>query len=227
MKKVLAICLMMVMVVSMSVTAFATPGGFVSSPSGRPVPTVVEFAPSSDNCTASLVITPYGDKQELSNALRSLIEKAYKDVVDSDDLTKLNAELAKLAADKNIDSKNLAVSDLFDIHPTGCDHHKGHYDFDITLDVDKLNNFVGLLHMNKNGEWELVANAKVVNNNERLQFSVDSFSPFAIVVDTTIDGGDAPQTGDNSMIYVYVILMAVSALSLVVIVLKNKKQRSF
>ena len=67
----------------------------------------------------------------------------------------------------------------------------------------------------------------MVNNNEHLQFSVDSLSPFAIVVDTTIDGGDAPQTGDNSMIYIYVVLMAASALALVTILLKNKKQRSF
>ena len=227
MKKVLAICLMIVMVVSMSVTSCAAPGGFVSSPSGNPAPTVVDFDPSNDNCTGWLVITPYGDREDLSDVLRSLLEKAYKDVVNSDDLTKLNAELAKIAADKNIEGQNLAVSDLFDIHVTGCDFHDGHFGFDITLDADKLSSFVGLLHMNKNGEWELVADAKVVNNNEHLQFSVDSLSPFAIVVDTTIDGGDVPQTGDNSMIYVYVILMAVSALSLVVIVLKNKKQRSF
>ena len=227
MKKVLAICLMIVMVVSMSVTSFAAPGGFVSSPSGNPAPTVVDFDPSNDNCTGWLVITPYGDREDLSDVLRSLLEKAYKDVVNSDDLTKLNAELAKIAADKNIEGKNLAVSDLFDIHVTGCDFHDGHFGFDITLDADKLSSFVGLLHMNKNGEWELVADAKVVNNNEHLQFSVDSLSPFAIVVDTTIDGGDAPQTGDNSMIYIYVVLMAASALALVTILLKNKKQRSF
>lgn len=227
MKKVLAICLMMVMVVSMSVTAFATPGGFVSSPSGNPAPTVVDFDPSNDDCTGVLLITPYGDRQELSDALRSLLEKANKDIVNSDDLTKLNAELAKIAADKNIEGQNLAVSDLFDIHVTGCDFHDGHYGFVITLDAGKLSNFVGLLHMNKNGEWELVADAKVVDNNEHLKFSVDSLSPFAIVVDTTNYDDYAPQTGDNSMIYICVILMAVSALAIVFILLKNKKQRSF
>ena len=148
MKKVLAICLMIVMVVSMSVTSFAAPGGFVSSPSGNPAPTVVDFDPSNDNCTGWLVITPYGDREDLSDVLRSLLEKAYNDIVNSDDLTKLNAELAKIAADKNIEGKNLAVSDLFDIHVTGCDFHDGHFGFDITLDADKLSSFVGLLHMN-------------------------------------------------------------------------------
>lgn len=227
MKKVLAICLMMVMVVSMSVSVFAAPGGFVSSPSGNPAPRIISFDPENDQCTAELVITPYGDRHDLSDTLRTMLEKAYNEIVDSDDLTKLNAELANVAAEKNIEGKNLAVSDLFDIHVTGCDYHDEHVDFDIALAADTLDHFVGLLHMNKNGEWELVADARVTNNSEHLEFSVDSFSPFAIVVDTTVDGGDAPQTGDNSMIHIYVILMAVSALALVVILIKNKKQRSF
>ena len=114
MKKVLAICLMIVMVVSMSVTSFAAPGGFVSSPSGNPAPTVVDFDPSNDNCTGWLVITPYGDKEDLSDVLRSLLEKAYNDIVNSDDLTKLNAELAKIAADKNIEGENLERNEFYE-----------------------------------------------------------------------------------------------------------------
>lgn len=227
MKKVLAICLMMVMVVSMSVTAFAAPGGFVSSPSGNPAPTVEKFDPENDGCTAKLVITPYAERNTLPDDLKALIEKAYASIAESDDLTKLNSDLASLVASKGIAADKLAVSDLFDARITDCDVHEGHMNFDITLKADTLKKFVGLLHMNKNGEWELVTDAKVTNTGEHLEFSIDSFSPFAIVVDTTVEGGDAPQTGDNSMIHIYVILMAVSALALVVILIKNKKQRSF
>lgn len=225
MKKVLAICLMMVMVLSMSVTVFAASGGFVSSPSGNPAPSVVSFNPSNDACTGRLVITPYGDRHGLPDALRTMLEKAYKEIANSDDLTKLNAELAKIAADKGIDGADLAVSDLFDIHVTGCDYHDEHADFDITLDADTLNRFEGLLHMNKDGVWELVADAEVINNGEHLKFSVDSFSPFAIVVNTGVDTPDSPQTGDNSMIHIYAIIMAVSALAIIVIAVKSKKQR--
>ena len=225
MKKVLAICLMMVMVLSMSVNVFAASGGFVSSPSGNPAPTVVSFDPSDDGCTGRLVVTPYGDRNTLPSSLKDLIEKAYSDIANSDDLTKLNAELAKLAADKKIKGKDLAVSDLFDIHVTGCDYHDEHVDFDITLDADTLDRFEGLLHMNKDGVWELVADAEVINNGDHLKFSVDSFSPFAIVVNTGVDTPDAPQTGDNSMIHIYAIIMAVSAIAVIVIVVKSKKQR--
>ncbi len=226
MKKVLAICLMMVMVLSMSVNVFAAPDGFVSSPSGNPAPKVVDFDPSDEECTAQLVITPYGDRHDLSDVLRAMFEKAYNSIVNSDDLTKLNAELAKIAADKNITGADLAVSDLFDIHVTGCDYHDEHVDFDITLDADALRHFVGLLHMNKDGVWELVTDAEVVNNGEHLKFSVDSFSPFAIVVDTSSGTTDTPQTGDNSMIHIYAIIMAVSALAVIVIAVKSKKQRA-
>ena len=82
MKKVVAICLMMVMVLSMSVNVFAAPGGFVSSPSGNPAPEVVIFAPSDDDCKGRLVVTAYGDRHDLSEALREMLEKAYKDFSD-------------------------------------------------------------------------------------------------------------------------------------------------
>lgn len=224
MKKVLALCLMVVLVVGMSVSVFATSDAFVSSPSVNPAPRLVSFVPSDEDCTATLVITPYGDRHDLSAALLAMFEKAYNEIAASDDLTKLNADLAKLAADKGIDGADLAVSDLFDIHVTGCDYHDEHVDFDITLDADTLSHFVGLLHMNKDGEWELVKGAKVINNGDHLQFSVDSFSPFALVVDTSADSGDTPQTGDSSMIYVYALIMAAAALAVICIVVKTRKQ---
>ena len=225
MKKVVAICLMMVMVLCMSVNVFAAPSGFVSSPSGNPAPTVVAFEPNNDDCTGRLVVTPYGDRHELSDALRAMFEKAYNEIVNSGDLTKLNADFAKLVADRNLTADKLAVSDLFDIHVSGCDYHDEHVDFDITLDADTLSRFVGLLHMNKDGVWELVTDAEVINNGEHLKFSADSFSPFAIVVDTSSGSPDAPQTGDNSMIHIYAIIMVVSALAIVVITVKSRKQK--
>ena len=224
MKKVLAAILMLVMTVSVCATVFAT-NGFVSSPSKNPAPSVVSFEPENQECTATLVITPYSEREDLPEHLRALIEKAYAEIAASDDITKLNADLAALAQSLGIDSKNLAVSDLFDIHYTGCQFHDGHYDFDIVLDVEKLSHFVGLLHMNKEGVWELVKDAVVTNNGEHLKFSVESFSPFAIVVDASQVTPEPPQTGDTSMIYVYAAIMAVCVIALVVIAFKLKKKK--
>lgn len=221
MKKVLVICLALIMVMSMSLTAFAATNGFVSSPTSKPAPDVIEFTPADEDCTAHLAITPYGEKEELPNTLQTMMDKAYDEVRTSTDLSKLNADLAKLATDKNIKAENLAVSDLFDIHVTGCDYHDGHIDFDITLDAEMLSRFVALLHMKKDGTWELVKDAKVANNGEHLQFSVESFSPFAIVVDT-----DSPKTGASSMLWLYIVLMVVSASALVAIWVRAKKHKA-
>lgn len=226
MKKVLAIYLVMLMVLTMSVSVFAAPGSFVSSPSGNPVPRIVNFNPRNDACAAQLIITAYADRPMLPDALRALMEQAYNDIAGTNDLTSLNADLAKIAKNKNMDTTKLAVSDLFDLHMVGCDYHEGHTYFDITLEADTLDRYVALLHMNKNGEWELVEDAKVENNGDHLTFSVEGFSPFAIVVDTSVDVDD-PETGDNSMIQVYATIMVISALAAVVILVKGKKQRLF
>lgn len=218
MKKLLVICCVVLMLLSMNAVAFAAPGSFVSSPTGNRAPSVVEFK-APENCTAQLVITPYGDRDELSDFLQQLIQKAYNTVRGTEDLTTLNADLAQLAKTLKIKGSDLAVSDLFDIHMTGCDYHEEHRVFDITLSSDMLHNFVGLLHMNANGEWELIKDAKVVNG-EHLTFSVDAFSPFAIVVEEE----GAADTGENNRTWLYITVMAVSAAAMLFVWKASKKQ---
>ena len=237
MKKVLAICLAMVMVVGMSLTAFAAPGAFVSSPSGNPAPVLVEATCESEDCEASLTVTSYYDRGTLSDEARSQMEQAYSDIVSASDLTSLNKGLADLATEKNIPSSNLAVSDLFDISYENCDNHDGHGNFDIVLKAETLKNFVGLMHL-VNGEWQLVEDARVytVDGVWHLAFSTKDFTPFAIVVETdgtasadsadgTIVGGsNSIQTGDTVKIALLAIFMVASALALVVVLKKSRKQ---
>lgn len=217
MKKILAICLMMLLVMNMSVAAFAAPGSFVISPSGRPAPGVVTFEPKDDGCIAVLVVTPYVDKDKLPDALKDQLEKAYNDILAADDLKNLCDDLADAAG-----KKNLKVSDLFNIHTTDCDAHDSHKDFDVVLEADSLKNFVGLMYRDSNGKWIMVKDAKVSGNH--LKFSLEGFqgsAPFAIVVGT---GTNAPQTGDIGSIYPYLIVMAVSALALIALVVIYRKK---
>ena len=215
MKKVLAICLMMVFVVCMG-TSVSAANGFVSSPSESTGPVLVSFEALDDDCSVTLSLTPYGDKSKLSADALAKIEAAYASVTGASDLAKLNADLAKLAGDKD-----LAVANLFDISASGCTDHTAHGAFRIVLDVEALNRFVGLLHM-KDGAWELV-DAKIINSGKQLEFTVDSLSPFAIVVDAGENGGNSPSTGDNVMNYVYAVIMAGCALTIAVITAKSKK----
>lgn len=213
MKKVLAICLMMVFMVCMSASVSAA--GFVSSPSSSTAPVLVSFEALDDDCSATLVLTPYGDKSKLSADALAEIEAAYASITGASDLAKLNADLAKLAG-----GKDLAVANLFDLSVADCTAHDSHGGFRIVLDVEALNRFVGLLHM-ENGAWELV-DAKIINSGKQLEFTVDSLSPFAIVMDADANG-NSPSTGDNTMTYVYAVIMAGCALSVAVITAKGKK----
>lgn len=216
MKKVLTLCLAIMMVVAMAVPAFAGPGSFISSPSGNKAPELIEF--TCDGCSADVVVTAYADRYTLDDATRAKLEAAYATIVGTTDATTLNADLAKLAKEMNIDASKLAVSDLFDISYVNCPNHEGHGAFNITIKSEMLKGFVGLVHFN--GEsWDLVKDAKVVNGN--LVFTIADLSPFAIVVDTS---ADAPITGDSSNIGFYVAAMALSASALFVVVLKLKKR---
>ena len=222
MKKVFSIVLALVLTLALSVSVCAAPGQFVNSPSNNDAPTIISFERNNEECTGELIITPYSQRATLPAELKTLIEKAYSDIASSKDLTTLNKDLADLAAAQKIDGPNLKVSDLFDIRYEGCTSHNENHTFTIVLKANTLHRFVGLLHMNLNGEWELIKNAKVTDNGETLTFTVSDFSPFAIVVDTSDIEGDSPQTGVKN-IAIYGSLMLVSAMAIVVLVVKGKK----
>lgn len=216
MKKVFIVILSAVMIASLSLSGFAA--SFVSSPSGNKAPTLVSYDFESDECNATLEITAYADRNTLSADAKTAIETAYNSIKSANDVSSLNADLAALAADKEIKGTNLAVSDLFDISYENCDpaDHANHGKVTIKLSAETLADFVAIMHY-KNGAWELVSGATV--SGDEVTFTVSSLSPFAIVVDAT---PDSPPTKDNGNIY---LLVAIAALSLAAAVVCFKKSR--
>ncbi len=223
MKKLVTVLAMLTLALCLSISALAAPKGFVSSPEAQSGPTIESFKNDSEDCTAKLVITPYSEKEELPQKLVDLINKAYSDVKNAEDLTKLNVDLEALAKELGISPKDLAVSDLFDIHYTDCETHVGHEEFDIVLKAESLKRFVALLHLNGD-KWELIKDAKVTENGTHLTFSVEEFSPFAIVVNTSEEDKKSPVTSDNTASAVCVAIMLASAAALVYVWKKSKKQ---
>ena len=187
MKKLFALCLTVVMAVSLSFSAFAALGSFVSSPSGNSAPVLVSGENTSEDCVAEIIITAYADRDKMTEDARQKIEEAYSKIVGTQDVSSLSAAIAEAANKRGLNPAELAVSDLFDISSTNCEGHSAHGHFDITLKAETLKNFAFLLHYH-GGEWHLVDNATVTNNGENLEFDANEFSPFAIVVYT----GEAP-----------------------------------
>ncbi len=230
MKKLSAILMAVLMVITMTVTAYAAPNGFVSSPSADNAPVIVEYENESEECDAELVITPYVEHETLPDELDEEIVDAYNEITTTKDLTTLSEALAELADESNIAPDALAVSELFDIHYNNCDIHDAHGNFRIKLKAEALKNFVGLLHHGDNG-WELISNARV-EDVEYLVFSIDDFSPFAIVVDTGADD-EYPSNPDTSdelgnlfhqycWVIVLALIVAVFVLAAAYITLRKK-----
>lgn len=221
MRKIIAVCLMVVMLSSLMLAVFAAPGGFVESISGNLAPELIEGENAAEDCLAELVITAYVNRDQLPEELRLQIEEAYRMIVENPDLSVLNAKLKEYAEELGVEVTDLAVSDLFDIHYVNCDDHDSHGHFDITLKAETLENFVCLLHY-YNGEWRIVEDAKVTNDTH-LEFTATEFSPFAIVVNTG-EAGDAPQT--NDMFTVYIAVAAISGLMIIGLAVAYRKERA-
>lgn len=220
MKKLFTMLLALTLVLALSVSVCASPGSFVSSPSGNPSPIIIGFDPLSPDCDAELIVTAYKDRDKLPDAERALIEQAYGEIAGSSDLTELWDDLADLADEKDVPGSKLAVSDLFNIRSEGCDDHDGHKGFKVTLDADTLDNFFALMQQDENGNWSMVDGA-YINDKGELVFNLAKVPTNLAIVVNTENG--SPVTTDNADIYVYGALMLVSALAVVLLVVKSKK----
>ncbi len=219
MKKLLSVILAVVLVFALGVTALAS-NNFNTSPVKGGSPSLISFE-VAEGCNAKIIVTPEEYKHTLPQFLIAMMDDAYNQIINAEDLSDLCAALKSLAASKNIPTETLSVSELFDIRVEGCTEHASH-DFDIIIKADSLKGYVGLLHYN-GSDWELI-DATV--NGDHLHFSLYNFSPFAIVV-TNYEGGSSsgtPATGDAFNIILCVAALVACAAVIVVLILKKKKE---
>ncbi len=214
MKKFVSLILATVMAISMTVAASAA---FVSSPSTNAAPVLVEI---KEGKTEGLVIkvTAYKDRANLTAEGKTAIEDSYKDIKGATDLTTLADGLKAVADKAKVNAADLAVSDLFDISIV---EGKADGKLTLVLGAETLKNFVALLH-DKDGKWEVVEGATV--DGDKLTFSVDSLSPFAVVVNNG-DEKDSPTTG-NTVDYgmIFVIGAVVFGTAAAFCIVKSKKR---
>ncbi len=193
MKKLVTLILSVVMALSMTVAASAA---FVASPSANNAPTLVEVKDGEDGLV--IKVTAYKDRHNLDAEAKAAIEDSYNDIKNAPDVASLNATVKDVADKAGAKVADLKIADLFDVSAVDGEI-TGKVTF--VLNADTLKNFVALLH-DKDGKWEVVEGAKV--DGDKLTFSVDSLSPFAIVVNNPEDK-DSPTTGnpvDLGMIFV-------------------------
>lgn len=210
MKKILVSLMAVVLVLSLSVSVFAA-GAFLSSPSNNH--TTLEEYEFTDGCDAEIIVTPYGERDTLDDDSRKTLEEAYDDIANNKNLGDIVEGLKDFAEKNGKDVSSLAVSDLFNVSYEGCDDHTDH-EYTIKLKPELTENFVTVLQY-VNGKWIIVENAKVAGGY--LTMSSKHYGPVAIVVDAGTPTGD-------SFPWIYVVMMAVSAVGLVAVSVLYKKK---
>lgn len=172
MKKVLSCLLAVLLLASLSVSAFAA-DELVSSVENAGAPEIVSAVDANGNdLTAKIVITPYDERESLAEDVLAVLEKAYDVLKEAEDLTALNDSLKELAGEKAI-----AAGELFDISAV----EEIEFPVTITLKAENLENFVALLHF-VDEEFVVVEEPEVDAEEGTVVFTVDSLSPFAVIV---------------------------------------------
>jgi hypothetical protein len=217
MKKILTISFVLIILMSTMLTAFAG-GSFVSSPSKNLAPELIEFQNASDACTAQIVITAYADRANLGEKADVLTE-AYAIIASAQDLGKVDADIADLAKELNIDSADFAVSELFDIRYINCDGHEVHGEFTITIKPTSTENFAAMLHYT-GSDWEVIEGE--VKDGE-ITFRADLFSPFAIMVH---DGLPTAPCHTTPCLCCIILLLIILILIIIILILVFRKKKN-
>ena len=230
-KPIIFASILLALILLGAISVVASAGKFVSSPSSNPAPTLVEGKNLSEDCKSEVQVTAYKNRDLLTSKDRQAIETAYTDIVGTVDISSLNSKVKDMAAELGINVADLAVSDLFDISATQCQEHEGHGKYKITLKAETLDKFVCLLNYH-NDEWRIIEGAKA--DGDHLTFETDTFSPFAIVVNTGSGETDeeeeenTPSIFDNlnvgAVVTASVVAIAPSAAGVVVYLFKKGKK---
>lgn len=198
----------------------ASAQGFVFSPSDDYTPEIKDYINADEKCTATLTATGYAQRDRLDEAKKQELEYAYATLTATSDITTLNADFATLVTEKGLTGATVAVSDFFDVSCYNCDDHDAHGEFIVEMECENAATFVGLLHYTS-GAWELIKSPAVNVEEKTVTFTVEDFSPFAIVVDTS-GLVDAPiEPVDTMPTLVTTAVTSFAVLAMLVVVLKK------
>lgn len=176
MKKILSCLLVAVLLCSLCAAVFADN---IVGGANAGSPEIVEAAQSDGSDGKDLIaLTPYAEREKLSDAKREALEAAFESLDKAPKLAEINDELTAAVADQGV-----AVSDLFDI--SELEEGSAKLPMSIKLKDNNLGGFVALLQF-VDGAWNWV-DAKV--EGDKLSFSADRLGDFAIIV--TGEGGSA------------------------------------
>ena len=225
MKKIIVALFVVVTAFAFTLQAFAASGKFVSSPSGKAAPELVESTNENEACSAEVIICAYYDRDTLNDADKAKLEAAYASIVNASDLADLNGDLASLAESLQISSDKLSVSDLFNVGYSDCAEHDAHGKFSVTIKPTVIDNFACLMQYDGSA-WALVEDVLLDEETATLTFDMVDRAPYAIVVHDGSAVIPAVDDGGSALVGILVgVGLAVAAAAVVVFVVYKKKKK--
>ena len=186
MKKLIVFALVLAMALAIPTAALADT--FISSPSTHDAPTLVSAVIDPADWDGEIIVTAFADRDTLPAEEQEKLMTAYDGIKESEEVTDLHDDLAKVAEKLGVTVDKLAVSTLFNIHAT----KEGIKSAKLTLKSAKFENIVTLLHFNGE-DWEIV---DIDADGTTITFTATDFSPYAAVV-ATEELPDSPITGEE------------------------------
>lgn len=218
MKKAVLFIMVFTMVLSWSIAVFAD---FVPSISAKPAPELFSFTDEFGKPIQATIVS-YAGSESLPAQAKQMMKEAYEKILAAKDISVLNKEIKRFAKEAGVKTKDLVVSDFFDLSLSDFGEMTEGGCYRVSLSVASLRNFVCLLHF-VDGEWELVTEAKVSADGEKLEFTVDGLSPFAIV--TASPDAVFAREPVPVMIWVLIGILGGALIDVVVILILGKKAK--
>ena len=216
----------LVLVLAM-LTVSASAANFTPSVERKPAPTVIS-AVTPDGTAIDIVITPVSEKDSAVAAeITEKLENAYAQVQAAASLADLAPDIGNVLAklDPSLSVSDLVVRDLFDISYTDGSDYNGPITVKLQTDLAE-GTPVLVLHNYEGTSWEVLPTENVsLDGNGVLTITVDSLSPFAIVVPTsaTTSSGTSPQTGEGISNAALLASAAFIGLAGIFVVMSRKK----
>ncbi len=230
MKKFVACLLMLVLCLSVAVSAFAETVEFVPSISYKPAPGVVATDPAGhEDCIVIVPVAEADTSKDITADEAATLKKVYNEL--SKDGVKLSEQCADLTTlvEKTLGegktADDLVVRDLFHVGAT-CEEIPAYLadgkTLKLTLDstVGKDEKVFAMLY--KDGKWVALDNT-VNNGDNTITVELDELGPVAIMVPASV-GSDDTQTGENSHTTLWIVIMLAALVAMVVSVLLYRRR---
>ena len=215
MKKALS-CMLVIVMLTFAFTSVVSGAGFVPSVSYKPAPEIVDIVGHEHN--DCIIITPVAKVEEskvLTVEKKKIFLEQYEKLSDPD------TKISDLISDFKND---LVVKDLFDltvICSELTEHLKDGKTVDVVLRTPLANNTDIYSMIYVNGKWSKLP---VVNNGDgTITLTISDEGVIALLVPAESVDMEAPETGDNSKVIMWSVVMVAALALIIVLVFVNRR----